>query len=76
MDRVSLEEITSFHEQRMKALVDANVDLLAIETIPTQAEAEILTELLKKFPGIKAWIAFSVKVTTYFFIRYFKYMLL
>nr|XP_018904361.1 PREDICTED: homocysteine S-methyltransferase 1-like [Bemisia tabaci] len=61
MDRVSLEEITSFHEQRMKALVDANVDLLAIETIPTQAEAEILTELLKKFPGIKAWIAFSVK---------------
>nr|XP_018911624.1 PREDICTED: uncharacterized protein LOC109040238 [Bemisia tabaci] len=61
MDKVSLDTIVSYHEQKLRALVDAGVDLIAFETIPTQAEAEALAELLKKFPNIKAWISFSVK---------------
>ena len=35
-----------FHQPRMEALVDAGADLLAIETIPTVREAEVLVDLL------------------------------
>jgi homocysteine S-methyltransferase len=45
------------------ALVEAGVDLLALETIPAQKEAEILVELLKEFPKQKAWLSFSCKVS-------------
>lgn len=46
----------------MAALVEAGVDLLAIETIPSLAEAEIIVSLLREFPNVKAWVSFSCKV--------------
>ena len=51
-----------WHRPRITALIDAGVDLLALETIPCQEEAEMLVELIKEFPHIKAWLAFSCKV--------------
>lgn len=54
--------IVAWHTPRVEALLDAGVDLLAIETIPALAEAELLLNLLKKYPKAKAWLAFSCKV--------------
>lgn len=51
-----------WHRPRVAALVNAGVDLLALETIPCQEEAEMLVELIKEYPNIKAWLAFSCKV--------------
>jgi homocysteine S-methyltransferase len=51
-----------WHEPRIAALVDAGVDLLALETIPCQEEAEMLVELIKKYPNAKAWLSFSCRV--------------
>lgn len=53
-----------WHRPRITALIDAGVDLLALETIPCQEEAEMLVELIKEFPHIKAWLSFSCKVRT------------
>jgi homocysteine S-methyltransferase len=47
----------------LQALVEADVDLLALETIPAQNEAETLVELLREFPKQKAWLSFSCKVS-------------
>ncbi|RZF33178.1 hypothetical protein LSTR_LSTR004864 [Laodelphax striatellus] len=59
--RVSEKELSDWHRPRMKALAEAGVDLFAIETIPALFEAEALLQLLKEFPGKKAWLSFSCK---------------
>lgn len=59
----SEEMLRNWHTPRISALVEAGVDLLAIETIPCKIEAETLIKLLKeKFPETKAWLSFSVAV--------------
>lgn len=58
-----------WHRPRMRALVEAGVDLLALETIPCQEEAEMLCDLLREFPNMKAWLSFSCRVS----IPNFKY---
>ncbi|CAB3231068.1 unnamed protein product [Arctia plantaginis] len=60
-DTTSVETMREWHRPRIQALVEAGVDLLALETIPCQEEAEMLCELLKEFPHIKAWVVFSCK---------------
>ncbi|KAH9634967.1 hypothetical protein HF086_016528 [Spodoptera exigua] len=60
-DTTSVETMKNWHRPRIQALVQAGVDLLALETIPCQEEAEMLCDLLREFPHIKAWIAFSCK---------------
>ena len=42
-----------FHKPRMDALVDAGADLLAIETIPTVREAEVLVDLLDEVGRVR-----------------------
>jgi homocysteine S-methyltransferase len=54
--------MADWHRPRIQALVEAGVDILAFETIPSQAEGEALVELLKEFPEQKAWLSFSCKV--------------
>ncbi|KAJ8729443.1 hypothetical protein PYW08_001024 [Mythimna loreyi] len=60
-DTTPVETMRAWHRPRIQALVEAGVDLLALETIPCQEEAEMLCDLLREFPHIKAWIAFSCK---------------
>uniref|UniRef100_A0AAR5Q3K4 Hcy-binding domain-containing protein n=1 Tax=Dendroctonus ponderosae TaxID=77166 RepID=A0AAR5Q3K4_DENPD len=56
-----VETMKAWHVPRIDALIEGGVDLLAIETIPCRAEAEMLVNLLKdKYPQTKAWLAFSV----------------
>jgi len=61
----SWREVSVFHRERMLWLAEAGADLLAFETIPSLAEAEILLELLEKHVadlyGLQAWISFSCK---------------
>lgn len=62
VDKVKKETIMAWHRARFNALTEEGIDLLAIETIPAQAEAEALIDLLKEYPNQKAWLAFQCKV--------------
>lgn len=61
----SWSKVSNFHRERMLLLAEVGADLLAFETIPSLAEAEILLELLEKhvddLHGLQAWISFSCK---------------
>ena len=52
------EELQAFHRPRIRALIDAGVDLLALETMPQLAEIEALLEMLREeFSGAVAWLS-------------------
>ena len=61
VDTVSVDTIKEWHRPRISALISAGVDLLAIETLPALKEAIVMTDLLKEFPQIKAWMTFTCK---------------
>jgi homocysteine S-methyltransferase len=52
--------LAEFHRPRIEALVEAGADLLAIETIPTVREAEVVVELLDDV-DVPAWLSFSCR---------------
>ncbi|MFE8154773.1 homocysteine S-methyltransferase [Brenneria goodwinii] len=54
-------EMMDFHRPRISALLDAGVDLLACETMPSFAEIKALAELLKAFPQALAWFSFTLR---------------
>lgn len=56
--------IIEWHKSRINALIDAGINLLALETIPCYQEAEALIELLKEYPNVKAWLSFSCEKGT------------
>lgn len=58
---ISRQELINWHRPRIQALLDAGVDLLALETIPCIEEAEALLELLREFPHARAWLSFSCR---------------
>ena len=57
---LSLEELITFHRQRIEVLVGAEPDLLAIETIPDLREVEALVSLLSEYPHVSAWMSFTL----------------
>jgi homocysteine S-methyltransferase len=61
---ISIQELKSFHRNRIKILIEAGADILACETIPCLDEAIALKELLTEFPNAQAWISFSCKNET------------
>ncbi len=48
------------HAPRIEALLSAGVDMLALETIPTLAEAEVLVDLVEEF-GTTAWLSYQCR---------------
>ena len=52
--------LADFHRPRIAALVAAGADLLALETIPTVREAEVLIGLVEEF-AIPAWLSYSCR---------------
>lgn len=48
------------HAPRMDALLEAGADLLAMETIPTLREAEVLVRLLEE-RGARAWLSYQCR---------------
>ncbi|KAF9701171.1 hypothetical protein EKO04_000741 [Ascochyta lentis] len=56
------QEMKAFHRGRIQALVEAGVDVLACETIPSLGETEALLELLsEEFKETEAWFAFTLR---------------
>jgi homocysteine S-methyltransferase len=53
--------LAMFHQPRFETLLEAEPDLLAIETIPSIVEAEALVSLLEDHPQARAWISFSCR---------------
>ncbi|XP_051881579.1 homocysteine S-methyltransferase YbgG isoform X3 [Pristis pectinata] len=61
VEQMTKEELKTWHRPQMQSLVTAGVDLIAMETIPSQKEGEALVELLREFPNTKGWLSFSCK---------------
>ena len=57
---ISEEELRAFHRERMEILWKAGADILAIETIPSRREGEIMAQEAEKI-GAKAWVTFSCR---------------
>ena len=54
-------DLVRFHRERLAILVDAGVEVLACETIPSLAEATALLEALADWPDVTAWVSFSAR---------------
>jgi homocysteine S-methyltransferase len=59
--KLSMTDMMAFHRLRMKALLEAEVDVLACETIPSFEEAKALLSLLQEFPNAIAWFSFTLR---------------
>jgi homocysteine S-methyltransferase len=56
---LSVEELAEWHRPRLEVLVDADPDVLAVETVPDIDEAEALVDLLHEF-GAPAWLSYTI----------------
>ena len=60
---ISADELRQFHLERLELLDTGDIDLLACETIPSAAEALVLSELLRDAHN-SSWISFSCRDAT------------
>lgn len=61
-DNISSMAMKDFHRTRIKTLLDAGVDLLACETMPSFNEIKNLVEMLQiEFPVAQAWISCTLR---------------
>jgi homocysteine S-methyltransferase len=58
---VGRDSLAAFHRRRLQILADAGADVLALETMPSRAEVEVLVELLGETSHPGAWISFSCR---------------
>ena len=58
---ISNGELREWHRPRLEALLAAEPDLLACETIPCLQEGEVLVDLLNEYRETPAWISFSCR---------------
>lgn len=54
-------EVRRFHRRRLEVLVDTGPDVMAIETIPSVAEAEIVLEVLASLGAPPAWLSMACR---------------
>jgi homocysteine S-methyltransferase len=62
---LSLQELAAFHRPRLETLLEAEPDLLAVETIPSLEEAEAILSVLAELPEARAWVSFSCRDGTH-----------
>lgn len=60
--KIDSKDLYDWHKPRIQALVEADVDVLLFETIPSIEEADILLNILAEYPNQKACLSFSCKV--------------
>lgn len=58
---VSSSDLRVFHEARWRAVLGQGADLTAWETVPSEAEAFVLADLLRERPDEAAWISVSCR---------------
>lgn len=56
-------EYATFHRPRVRALIEAGIDFLSIETIPSVSEVKSQLKLLTEFPTITAYFSFNLRDT-------------
>ena len=56
---LSVEALKAWHRPRVEALLAAEPDLLAFETVPCLGEGEALVDLLDEYRETPAWLSFS-----------------
>ena len=61
---VSIDVLREFHTERLSVFDNSDVDVLALETIPSLEEARVLAELLRECVT-PAWVSFSCKDETH-----------
>ena len=59
--RATDEQIAETQQARIRELVAARADVLALETIPSGREATIVAELLSEVPRVEAWVTFCCR---------------
>ena len=57
----SAQVFQDFHRPRIEALLEAGVDLLACETLPSFDEIRALAQLLDEYPVAQAWFSFTLR---------------
>lgn len=61
--KASEKEIVDLHSKRIELLVSRNINLLALETMPSLAEVEMILGLLeRKKLDVKVWVSFTLQV--------------
>ncbi|MXZ20793.1 MAG: homocysteine S-methyltransferase [Caldilineaceae bacterium SB0665_bin_25] len=58
---ISNQELKAWHRPRLEALLAAEPDLLACETIPCFQEGKVLVDLLDEYRDRPAWLSFSCR---------------
>lgn len=53
--------LTAFHKKRIDLLVEAGVDVVALETLPNLQEAQILLNIMRAYPDVDCWVSFTCK---------------
>jgi homocysteine S-methyltransferase len=53
--------LVRFHAQRIAVLAQTKADLLALETVPSLAEARAIVAALAGWPAIGAWVSFTCR---------------
>ena len=59
--QLSESEFIAFHKDRVTALIDAGVDILACETMPSFSEIKALAKLIQQFPMVNCWFSLTLK---------------
>lgn len=54
-------QFINFHTVRIQALIDADIDILACETMPSYAEIKALTKLIQQTPQMTCWFSLTLK---------------
>ena len=58
---IGFDELIAFHAERFGDLAPSSADFLALETIPSLAEAQALVRALEQTPSVSAWISFTCR---------------
>lgn len=59
--QLSESEFIAFHKDRVAALIDAGIDILACETMPSFSEIKALAKLIQQFPMVNCWFSLTLK---------------
>ena len=59
--QLSESEFIAFHKDRVTALIDAGVDILACETMPSFLEIKALVKLIQQFPMVNCWFSLTLE---------------
>ncbi|CAI9737093.1 Hypothetical predicted protein [Octopus vulgaris] len=61
MNTVQINELKSWHKSRIDLLMEAGVDMLAVETFPSLKEALVVLDIMNEIPNCRGWVTFSCK---------------